>query len=142
MKILVMDNDKQVADAISCELEEVLVRYAADGEVGLKIAQERRFDLIVIDWALPKKDGLSVLKELRELKVMTPVLMLTAEDFVKAVVISLDSGANDCVTKPFEIHVLMARMKALIRRSKWDSCAEIRHAHIPLAPVISVLDGR
>ena len=131
MNILVVDNDKMLADSITCELGHALVRYAADGEVGLEIATEKQFDLIVLDWALPKKDGLGVLKELREQKILTPILMLTSGDSVKNIVRSLDSGANDCVTKPFEMHVLLARMKALIRRSKWDLCAEIRHCHIP-----------
>ncbi|OGU11779.1 MAG: hypothetical protein A2075_09590 [Geobacteraceae bacterium GWC2_58_44] len=139
MRILLADSDRKLADSIDGELEQALVQYAADGEVGLKFALEKRFDLIVLDWALPVKDGLSVLKELREQKILTPVLMLTDEDSVKDAVQSLDCGANDCVAKPLGTHVLVARMNALIRRSKWDQSTEIRHAQIGPDPAVSIL---
>ena len=108
-----------------------MVHYAADGEIGLQLALDAKLDLIVLDCALPKKDGLSVLKTLRENKIPTPILMLAGEESVTDIVKSLDSGANDCITKPWDIKVLIARVKALIRRSKWDLCEEIRHDHIP-----------
>jgi len=141
LKILLVDADRTLADSINGELEHTLVIYAPDGEVGLKIALEKQFDLIVLNWALPEKDGLSVLKELREQKILSPILMLIAEDALKDVIMSLDSGANDCVSKPFEMHVLIARIKALIRRSTWDLCAEIRHEHIPHATASGLSTG-
>ena len=138
MKILVVDNNKNVADSISSGLEYAIVHYAADGEVGLELALETQFDLIVLNGSLPKKDGLSVMKALRENKILTPIMMMTGEDYLTNIVKSLDSGANDCVTKPFDIKILIARMKALVRRSKWDLCEEIRHDHIPHIPHMSV----
>jgi DNA-binding response OmpR family regulator len=134
-----MDSDQRLAKLINGEFRSAVVHYVADGEEGLKIAMEAQFDLIVMDCTLSKKDGLSVLQELRGQKILTPVLMVTAENSVKNIVHSLDSGANDCVIKPFEIHVLVARMKALLRRSKWDLCAEVRHDHIGPKLSISIL---
>ena len=123
MKILIVDNDKKLLNSVKCEFKDARyeVHYAADGDEGLKFALEKHFDLIVLDWRLPQKDGLSVLKELREQKILTPILMLTVEDSVQDMVRSLDSGANSCVNEPFAIPVIIARMKALIRRSRWDN---------------------
>jgi DNA-binding response OmpR family regulator len=127
MKILIIDSDQELADSIDCHFkkEHYQVHYAADGASGLRIALEDPFDLIVVDWTLPKRDGLSILKKLRKKKNWTPVLMLTAEDSLTDVIMSLDSGANSCLTAPFEIPVLLARMKALIRRSHWDREQEL-----------------
>jgi DNA-binding response OmpR family regulator len=139
VKILVVDHEKKVADAIKSEMEDVLVRHALDGETGLKLATEKQFDLVVINWELPKKDGLSVMKELRDRKIPIPVLMLTAEDSVKDIIRSLDAGANDCLMKPFENYVLRARMKALIRRHRWDLCQEVPYPHFQPDLNISIL---
>jgi len=127
MKILIIDSDQDIADSIDCEFKKAHyeVHYAADGATGLTNALEEQFDLIVLDWTLPKKDGLSVLKKLRRKKNWTPVLMLTGEDSLTDVILSLDAGANSCVTVPFEVPVLLARMKALMRRSSWDREQEL-----------------
>jgi DNA-binding response OmpR family regulator len=140
MKILVMSNDKTLADAITDGLAGVHyeIHYAVDGEYGLEIASTIQFDLIVLDWILHKNNGLTILMKLRRQRIEVPVLMVTADDSVIGLVKSLDSGANDCVARPFKIYVLIARMKALIRRSKWDLCAEISHDH--LDTIISQID--
>jgi DNA-binding response OmpR family regulator len=137
MRILVVEDEKKIANFIKRGLEEELyeVQTAADGEEGLRLAQEKSFDLIVLDWMLPKKDGLSVLKELREKKNMTPVLMLTAKDSVEDIVAGLDSGSDDYLTKPFAFIELSARVRALVRRSEQDRGAEIRFADLRLDPV-------
>ncbi|TGU74396.1 MULTISPECIES: response regulator transcription factor [Geomonas] len=137
MKILVVEDEKKVASFIKRGLEEEQyeVTTAADGEEGLKLALEKPFDLIVLDWMLPKKDGLSVLKELRERKNVTPILMLTAKDSVEDIVAGLDSGSDDYLTKPFAFAELLARVRALMRRSELDRGAEIRFADLRLDPV-------
>lgn len=137
MNVLIIDNDEKLVNALKYELKEAQceVQCAADGEAGLMIALTKPFDLILMDWTLPNKSGLSVLKELREQKNMTPILMLTAKDSVGEVVVSLDSGADACVTKPYEIKVLIARMNALVRRKKWNRGAEICFGHIRLDPI-------
>jgi heavy metal response regulator len=137
MRILVVEDEKKVASFIKRGLEEEQyeVSTAADGEEGLKLALEKQFDLIVLDWMLPKKDGLSVLKDLRERKNVTPILMLTAKDSVEDIVAGLDSGSDDYLTKPFAFAELLARVRALMRRSELDRGAEIRFADLRLDPV-------
>lgn len=139
MKILVLDRDRELCDAIAAALDQDLVRYAPDGEAGLGLALDGQFDVIVADAALPVKDGISLLMELRQRQVLTPVLMLSASDSVKDTVLSLDSGAHDCVSKRCQVSVLVAHIKALARRSKWDSSPEIRYAQSRAHPVVSIL---
>src|SRR5512133_2612372 len=137
MKILVVEDEKKVASFIKRGLEEenYEVETAGDGEEGLAMALERRYDLIVLDWMLPKRDGMSFLKELRERKQSTPILMLTAKDTVEDIVAGLESGSDDYLTKPFAFAELLARVKALIRRSEMDRGAEIAFADLRIDPV-------
>ena len=137
MRILVVEDEKKVANFIKRGLEEERyeVQTAADGEEGLRLALEKTFDLIVLDWMLPKKDGLSVLKDLREKKNTTPVLMLTAKDSVEDIVDGLDSGSDDYLIKPFAFPILLARVRALGRRSERERGAQIIFADMRLDPV-------
>ncbi len=137
MKILVVEDEKKVASFIKRGLEEEKyeVDTALDGEEGFKMALESRYDLIVLDWMLPKKDGLAVVKELREKKTSTPVLMLTAKDSLEDIIAGLDSGSDDYLTKPFAFAELLARVRALLRRSEMDKGAELRFADLRLDPV-------
>jgi heavy metal response regulator len=137
MKILVVEDEKKVSSFIKRGLEEEKyeVDTAVDGEEGLKMALDRLYDLIVLDWMLPKKDGLTMLKELRGQKTMTPVLMLTAKDSVEDIVAGLDSGSDDYLTKPFAFAELLARVRALVRRSEMDRGAEIHFSDLRLDPV-------
>jgi DNA-binding response OmpR family regulator len=137
MKVLLIAGDKKLANTLDRKLEEAQygVSYAPDGEVGLKKALEDQFDLIVLDWILPKKNGLDVLKKLRERQSFSQVLMMTAEDSAGEAVLSLGFGADACVAKSFGVRVLLARVNALIRRNKWDRGAEIGSGRIRLDPV-------
>jgi heavy metal response regulator len=137
MKILVVEDEKKVASFIKRGLEEEKyeVDTALDGEEGLKMALDKQYDLIVLDWMLPKKDGLAVIKELRDKKTMTPVLMLTAKDSLEDIIAGLDSGSDDYLTKPFAFAELLARVRALLRRSEMDKGAELRFADLRLDPV-------
>jgi heavy metal response regulator len=137
MRILIVEDENKVASFIKRGLEEEQyeVQTAADGEEGLRLALEKPFDLVVLDWMLPKKDGLSVLKDLREHKNMTPVLMLTAKDSVEDIVAGLNSGSDDYLTKPFAFPELLARVRALVRRSEQERGAQIRFADLRLDPV-------
>ena len=137
MRILVVEDEKKIANFIKRGLEEERneVLTAADGEEGLRLALEKTFDLIVLDWMLPKLDGLSLLKDLREKKIMTPVLMLTAKDSVEDIVAGLDSGSDDYLTKPFAFPELLARVRALGRRSEQERGAQIPFADMRLDPV-------
>lgn len=137
MKILVVEDEKKVSSFIKRGLEEESyeVDTAYDGEEGLKLALENSYDAIVLDWMLPKQDGLTVLKELRANKRPTPVLMLTAKDTVEDIVAGLDSGSDDYLTKPFAFAELLARVRALLRRSEMDRGAELRFADLRIDPV-------
>jgi heavy metal response regulator len=137
MRILVVEDEKKVSSFIKRGLEEEKyeVDTALDGEEGLKLALEKAYDLIVLDWMLPKKDGLTMVRELREKKVTTSVLMLTAKDSLEDIVAGLDSGSDDYLTKPFAFAELLARVRALLRRSEMDKGAELRFADLRLDPV-------
>jgi len=137
MKILVVEDEKKVASFIKRGLEEEKyeVDTALEGEEGLKMALDKQYDLIVLDWMLPKKDGLAVIKELRDKKTLTPVLMLTAKDSLEDIIAGLDSGSDDYLTKPFAFAELLARVRALLGRSEMDKGAELRFADLRLDPV-------
>jgi heavy metal response regulator len=137
MRILVVEDEKKVSSFIKRGLEEEQyeVEVANDGEEGLAMAMGRPFDLIILDWMLPKRDGVSVLKELRDRKNDTPVLMLTAKDTVEDIVTGLETGSDDYLTKPFAFAELLARVKALIRRSEMDRGAELHFADLRIDPV-------
>ena len=137
MKILVVEDEKKVASFIKRGLEEEKYEVVTihDGEEGLSTATEKTFDLIILDVMLPKMDGVTIMKELRIRKVLTPVLMLTAKGEVEDIVAGLDSGSDDYLTKPFAFAELLARVRALLRRSELDRGAEIRFADLRLDPV-------
>lgn len=118
MRILVIEDEKKVARFIQKGLEEegYAVDLAMDGEEGLAMAMDPVHDLIILDIALPKMDGLRVLKKLREKKMGTPVLLLTVRATIEDKVLGLDCGADDYLTKPFAFQELLARMRALLRR--------------------------
>src|SRR5579884_2448516 len=118
MKVLVVEDEPDLLSVLAQSLAEAgyAVDTAADGAAGLGAALEGQHELIVLDLMLPKMDGLSVLRELRKTKT-TPVLILTARDAVTDRVHGLEAGADDYLPKPFELSELLARVKALIRRS-------------------------
>lgn len=137
MNILIVEDEAKVASFIKRGLEEekYTVEVASDGEEGLSRAQEKPFDLIILDVMLPKRDGLSVAKELRAKGKNNPILMLTAKDSVEDIVAGLDSGSDDYLTKPFAFAELLARVRALIRRGEMDRGAELTFSDLRIDPV-------
>jgi len=137
MKILVVEDEKKVASFIKRGLEEEKyeVDVAYDGEEGCQKILDGTYSLVILDVMLPKKDGLAVVKEMRMKKLLTPVLMLTAKDTVEDIVAGLNSGSDDYLTKPFAFAELLARVRALLRRSEQERGAEIRFADLRLDPV-------
>lgn len=136
-RILVVEDEKKVASFIKRGLEEegFSVELAADGEEGLKLATEKKFDVVLMDLMLPKRDGLEVIREMRQRDILTPVLCLTAKDTVDDIVSGLDSGSDDYLTKPFAFAELLARVRALLRRGSLDRGAELVYADLRLDPV-------
>jgi heavy metal response regulator len=118
MRILVIEDEKKIADFIKRGLREegYAIDVAGDGEKGLFLAKTNDYDLILLDLMLPKIDGITLCKRLKEEKVPTPVIMLTAKDTVKDKVSGLDAGADDYLTKPFAFEELLARVRAILRK--------------------------
>ena len=118
MRLLVIEDERKLAGFIRKGLEEegYAVDVASDGPAGLSMALDAIHDLILLDIQLPRKDGLTVLRELRARKVSTPVLLLTVRSTLEDKVLGLDSGADDYLTKPFAFEELLARVRALLRR--------------------------
>jgi len=136
MRILLVEDDKKVASFIHKGLEEegYAVDVAADGEAGVLMGFDRLHDLIILDVMLPKKPGFQVLRELRQGRVATPVLLLTARDTVEDKVQGLDAGADDYLTKPFAFAELLARVRALLRRRAEARAPKLQIADLVLDP--------
>ncbi len=119
MRILLVEDETRVAGFIARGLREqsYAVDIAADGEQALYLAAVNQYDLVILDVMLPIKNGRDVCRELRDSGFRTPVLMLTARDAVDDRVAGLDSGADDYLVKPFDFKELLARLRALSRRS-------------------------
>ena len=120
MRILLIEDEKKTAAFIAQGLEEAgfTVETARDGEAGLALAQEKRYELLLVDVMLPKKDGWTLVEELRAKNVHTPILFLTARDSVPDRVKGLELGADDYLVKPFAFSELVARFRSLLRRSE------------------------
>jgi heavy metal response regulator len=136
MRLLVVEDEKKVSSFIKKGLEEegYAVDVASDGETGLQMALDRVHDLIILDIQLPKRDGLSLLHELRKEKVTTPVLLLTVRATIEDKVLGLDAGADDYLTKPFAFQELVARIRALLRRGPEGKPAALQVADLTLDP--------
>ncbi len=120
MKILLVEDEPKTAQFIKQGLEESAyqVEVAADGDEGLSMALTNEYQLIITDLVLPKMDGREMCKALRQAKLSTPILMLTALGTTEEVVAGFESGADDYLVKPFEFRELLARIKALLKRTK------------------------
>lgn len=119
MRVLVVEDDAKIASFIVNGLKQngFAVDLARDGEAGLDLALAVTYDTAVLDLNLPKLDGLSLLRQLRQKKVVTPVLILSARATLDDRVLGLQSGGDDYLTKPFAFSELLARVQALIRRA-------------------------
>jgi CheY-like chemotaxis protein len=135
-RILLVEDDRSIAGFVEPELQHlgfhVICRY--DGVAGLEAARTFSPDLIILDIILPQLDGVGVLKRLREEGSRVPIIMLTARDTTLDKVHSLDLGADDYLTKPFDIEELLARIRALLRRAEGEEVLRIADLEINLHP--------
>lgn len=118
MKLLVVEDDRAIVEALKEGLEDesYAVDVAYDGDEGLRSALADEHDVIILDVMMPELSGYEVCRELRKAGKKTPVLMLTAKDQGRDIVEGLDTGADDYLAKPFDFDVLLARIRALLRR--------------------------
>ena len=134
MRLLLVEDDLALQEQVKQQLE--LANYsvdcASDGEDGLFQGQEICYDAAIIDIGLPKLDGTSVIKALRAANIGFPILVLTARDRWQDKVAGLDAGADDYLTKPFQVEELIARLNALIRRSAGKASPIITHGPFAL----------
>lgn len=119
MRVLIVEDEPAMARLLARVLREEgnAVQTAADGATGFALAAGEAFDVIVLDWMLPDRSGIQIVRGLRAAGVSTPVLMLTARDQVEDQVEGLDAGADDYLPKPFALAALLARLRALTRRT-------------------------
>jgi len=136
MRILVVEDEAKIASLLQKSLSEdhYSVDIAPDGEEGLYLFDVNEYDLIILDIMLPKKDGITVCKEIRKKNNSTPILMLTAKDTVPDKVLGLDVGADDYLVKPFSFIELKARVRALLRRGNKSDGTVLKVADILLDP--------
>lgn len=128
MKVLIIEDDENILAVLKrgFEEEEYIIDTALDGEDGEYLALTNSYDMILLDWMLPLKNGIEVLESLRKKNIVTPIIMLTAKDDIDDKVMGLTIGADDYMSKPFSFKELLARANALYRRALSSSTNTIQ----------------
>ena len=136
MRLLLVEDDPMIGEAIRAGLkrEGFTVDWVHDAEAAAQVLRTDPFELLLLDLGLPKADGLTLLKSLRERGTALPVLIITARDAVADRVAGLDAGADDYLIKPFDLDELAARIRALLRRKSGRSAAGLEHLGVRLEP--------
>lgn len=136
MRILLVEDDLALGDGLCVALrrEGFTTDWLTDGIQALQAVEQEQFDLVILDLGLPRMDGITVLTKIREKAIDIPVLVLTARDGVEDRVGGLDAGADDYVVKPFDLVEIIARIRAIVRRSKGRAVSVITHGEVELHP--------
>jgi DNA-binding response OmpR family regulator len=136
MRLLLVEDNKRLSDSLRLTLEDdgYVVDVAYDGLDGEEMGRMEVYDILILDIMLPGKDGLEVCRALRNRRVRTPILMLTARDALQDRVLGLDSGADDYLVKPFEVDELRARVRALLRRESATKTGLLQLEDLTLDP--------
>ncbi len=134
MRILIVEDQHKLAHILkkTLESEKYIVNLATNGNLGFDMASEEIYDLIILDIGLPDKNGLEITRLLRKNKILTPILMLTARDTIPDKIAGLDSGADDYMIKPFDFNELLARIRALNRKSSNQKSLELKISDLVL----------
>jgi DNA-binding response OmpR family regulator len=142
VRILVVEDNKRLSDSLRRTLEDdgYAIDAAYNGLDGEEMALMGTYDIIILDIMLPEKDGLTVCREIRNKRINTPVLMLTARDALDDRVSGLDSGADDYLVKPFEVDELRARIRALLRRESSSKSALLQIGDLSLDPATHAVE--
>jgi two-component system response regulator MprA len=133
-RILIIEDDQAILKILQRGLayEGYTVDTATEGRTGLMLAREHQPDLVILDWMLPGMDGLEVCHRMRTASGSVPILMLTAKDAVQDRIQGLDAGADDYMVKPFNLDELLARVRALLRRTQPDRVPVLKFADLTL----------
>lgn len=145
MKILLVDDEAELTAPLSQVLarEGYRVDVADNGSKGKELALTNSYDLLILDWMLPRQSGVELCRELRSCSITTPVLFLTAKDTIDDRVLGLDAGADDYLVKPFELRELLARVRALLRRSpNWEKSQNLdrQERELPSSSTLKVAE--
>lgn len=134
MRLLLVEDDELLGDAVKTGLTQFgyLVDWLKDGETARNAIKSESFELIILDLSLPKLSGMNLLQSIRQDQNKTPVIILTARDSVQDRIKGLDSGADDYITKPFDLNELSARIRALIRRSQGRADSVLHYRNITI----------
>ncbi len=145
MRVLVVEDDLMIGESLSEALQDeaYTVDWVKDGRQAILTLRVQPYDIILLDLGLPEVDGMGVLTAIRDAKIETPVLILTARDQLKDRIAGLDSGADDYVVKPFELGEVFARMRVLIRRAqgKADNQVAVGNLTLDTAHKRVMMDG-
>ena len=141
MDVLVIEDEAKVVDFISKGLDEegYTVSAAYNGKQGLDLLKAHKYDIVLLDLMIPEIDGLKVLRNMRAWGINTPVLIITAKSSKEDVVRGLDTGSDDYLTKPFSFEELLARIRALLRRSAAREAHTLKYSELTLNPYSRVL---
>lgn len=136
MRILIVEDEQDIAKPLKRSLEKrgFAVDYAQDGEEGINLAQINRYDCILLDLNLPKVNGIEVAKKLRNAQDTTPIIIVTARSQIYNKLEGFESGADDYVTKPFDLDELIARIKTIIKRSSLNKTLKLKFLEFELLP--------
>ncbi|MEJ7930673.1 response regulator [Ramlibacter sp. AN1015] len=146
MRILLVEDDAMIGEAVlgALRAEHYAADWVRDGEAAARALRSETYDLVLLDLGLPRRDGLEVLRGLRASGSAVPVLVATARDAVSDRIAGLDAGADDYVVKPYDTDELLARVRALIRRSLGQGEPVFRHRNVTLNPATreATVDGK
>lgn len=146
MRILLVEDDELLGDAVKTGLIQFgyIVDWLKNGETAKNIIKTDSFDLIILDLSLPKVSGMTLLQIIRQANIQTPIIILTARESIDDRIRGLDSGADDYITKPFDLDELGARVRALTRRSQGRADAVLHYENITidLAAHSVLVDGQ
>jgi DNA-binding response OmpR family regulator len=136
MRLLLVEDDLDIVELLAEALvdQHYVVDVATDGEAGWDFVKAFDYDLLLLDWSLPKLDGVSLCRQVRSEGYQMPVLMLTAKDTTQAQVAGLDAGADDYVIKPYKLEELLARIRALLRRGSACQAPKLSWGKLCLDP--------